>query len=283
MTDAQIHEKELRSLKTAWLESGNTEGPLLLFLHGYPDDPHTWDFQIEAFKKDFHIICPFTRGTTPSESPQGLQRYSQDALTLDLLELIKEVDPTGEKSVYCVGHDLGAVQAWNVAPLLGDRLKGLIILDGLSVHQMVHRLTNPKQHLRSWYIYFINLPYLPDFIASHFSEKILQFAFEQGGLPPELRPHVNNPGERLTLPLKQYRAFVRETVKTAKQHPKKLSCPCLVLWGRKDAFLLPPTLSELEPYATNLTVRLLDGNHWIHRECHEDVNHLIEEFLKSKP
>lgn len=282
--DAQIRRREFRNLKTAWLDVGPSEAPILLFLHGYPDSADTWSFQVDHFKSKYHVVCPFSRGTggtEGSEASDSVERYSQNALALDTLQILESIDPTQKRPIVIVGHDLGVVTAWNLAPLLKERLRGLILMNGLNLHQMLMRAGDPTQLLKSWYIYLINIPYLSEFVATHFSKKVLKLAYDMGGLPSNLREVPEDPSRNLIAPMNQYRAFAREIPKTLRHKPLKIKCPTLVIWGKNDAFLVPPTLDELEPYTNEVTVRILDANHWVHRERNDEVNSLVETFLEG--
>lgn len=282
--DAQIRRREFRNLKTAWVDVGPAEAPILFFLHGYPDSATTWSFQIEHFKNTYHVVCPFSRGTggaEGSEAAHSTDRYSQSSLALDALQVLEAIDPSQTRPVVLVAHDLGVVTAWNLAPLIKKRLKGMILLNGLNIYQMLKRASIPTQLFKSWYIYLINIPYLSEFVATHFSGRVLKLAYDLGGLPPALREQPEDPSRNLVSPMQQYRAFAKEIPKVLRHRPDKIKTPTLVIWGKNDAFVVPPTLDELEPYCNDVTVRILDANHWAHRERSSEVNSLIENFLKG--
>jgi pimeloyl-ACP methyl ester carboxylesterase len=63
----------------------------------------------------------------------------------------------------------------------------------------------------------------------------------------------------------------------------RLRTPVLLLWGSRDAFLLPPTAEEWEPFAADVTTRILPAGHWIHRERAAEVNRLIDDFFARTP
>ncbi|MFM8313542.1 MAG: alpha/beta fold hydrolase [Deltaproteobacteria bacterium] len=271
----------LRNLNTSWLESGSSKKHILLFLHGYPDTPDVWSEQIRHFASQYHVICPYARGTFASEPGDDLSRFSPESLSLDLLEILNIADPKNKKSVTLIGHDLGGAIAWKLASYLGPRLSHLIIINSLSIEQMASRLiSRPKQWIRSWYIFPMLVPKISEKWVGKFSKRLLPFAYQWGGLPKEKFPklELNSPFPVSTM--KQYRAFAREALKTLKQKPQRIKAPTLVLWGNQDPFLLPPTLDELEPYAEHLTVRILQGGHWIFRENAETINTIIENFCQ---
>lgn len=274
--------KEIRNLKTAWLDDGPEDAPVLLFLHGFPDGPHVWSFQAEHFENRFHVIRPYTRGLFPFEGTPDFGRYSLDALTLDCLEILREADPTGKRPICCIGHDLGGAVAWNLAPFLGNRLKGLVIINSLSLAQMFHRFSDPRQQLKSWYIYLMQIPFLPEWLVRSLPKTLLQVAYSRGELPFEMRPQTQLSASGLARMVNQYRAFARDLPKLLRRQPEKVAAPVLVLWGARDAFLVPPTLGELEPYCSSVTLRILDGNHWIFREFPDEVNGILEKFFPMR-
>ncbi len=272
----------LRGLRTAWIEAGERGRPILLLLHGYPDSPESWEFQTEHFSRHFHVIAPYSRGAGLSEKAGTVSRYGNDAISLDLLQLLAEIDPSGRIPIVCAGHDLGAVQAWTLAPLLGERLQALIILNGLSLKAMTGRIRSLGQHRRSWYIYGMQIPWLPEAIARYFPETVLGFAHDIGKLPKSQRPSSDQVEECLEHPLNQYRAFVRDIPKVRRRSHPRLQCPVMVLWGKEDPFLVTPTVPEWEEAAADVTTRILPAGHWVHRERPQEVNRLIEKFLTEK-
>lgn len=283
--EAVTRQKRIRGLDTAWLEAGGDAAaakPILLLLHGFPDAPESWEHQIVGFAPDFHVVAPYGRGAGPSEKSDDLGRYGPDGMALDVLAILDEVDPTRERKIYIVGHDLGAVHAWHVAGLLQHRAARLVIINGLTIGQMARRWNSPRQLARSWYIFLAQIPRVPELLFRRFPEPLLRFAHKKGGLSPEQSPSLEDVRESLVGPLNQYRAFLREApgrLLGGKDAERTVACPVLVLWGADDAFILPPTVDELRAEAPDLTVRILQGNHWLQREQPERVNKLMSEFF----
>lgn len=278
----QIREKHIRGLNTAWIEAGDASQPILLLLHGFPDSAEYWDRQIEFFSNSYRIIAPFVRGAKPSEKARDLKRYSPDALAFDVLEILQEVDPLKEKPIYCIGHDLGGALAWHLAHLIQSRLAGLVIINAVTLNQMVKRFKRPKQLLKSWYMFAMQVPKAPELLMQRFPIWFLDFAHAAGDLQGAARPPLSNLRGALSGPMNQYRAFLRATPSEIKRTKKRVAAPVLVIWGSDDAFLLPPSLDEMESEAENVTVRILPGNHWIHRSESVKVNQLIAEFFAVK-
>jgi len=270
----------LRNLSTSWLEGGNKKGPLLIFLHGYPDEPNIWSQQIDYFSKDFHILCPYARGTFASEPGSGLSRFSTHSLCLDILEIIKLADPKGMKEIRVIGHDLGGAVAWRLATYLGSKLTALVIINSLSIEQMGQRfLSRPKQWLYSWYMFPFLIPKISEKAVGTFSKELLPWAYKFGGLKQDQFPKLTPSKPFPVATLRHYRAFAKELLSSRKLASSKIKSPTLILWGKDDPFLLAPTLDELEPYAEQFTVRILEGGHWLFRESPEFINAMIDKFF----
>jgi pimeloyl-ACP methyl ester carboxylesterase len=280
--ETALHTKEMRGLTTGWLTAGaDATRPIVLLMHGFPDSAESWDRQIAALTDRYQVVAPYVRGAGPSEKASDLHRYAPDSVALDALAILDEVDPTHERRVFLVGHDLGAVHAWHIAGLLQKRAAGLVIINGLTIGQMSRRLTNPRQLAKSWYMLPMQIPVLPELLLGRFADRFLTAAHRKGGLPRAKRPDHTLLKDAITGPLNQYRAFLRATPKSVKAPRRRLGCPVLVIFGAEDAFLEPPTHAEIARDATNLTVRILPGNHWLHRDEPEKINRLLRDFFAA--
>jgi pimeloyl-ACP methyl ester carboxylesterase len=91
-------------IEFAFLEEGS--GPLLLLLHGYPDNAWTWERQMAPFAgAGYRVVAPFLRGYPPTEIP-ARGYYDRATLALDVKALIEVLAPDGRAHV--VGQDWGA-------------------------------------------------------------------------------------------------------------------------------------------------------------------------------
>lgn len=277
-----VRRAKLRGLETAWREAGPAQAPILLCLHGYPDSPAVWEAQEAAFCDRYRVVAPYTRGALPSEPTNDLARYGRDAIALDWLGVLNEVDPSGTRDVVLMGHDLGVVQACHLAPLLGSRLKAVILFNGLSLPLMVRRLRNPSQVLRSWYIWAILAPgRVVDRFARQFPRTALHLVRKVADAPPATEEEKAAAPTAVVDPLRQYRALARELWKAGRERAPRITAPVLVLWGTHDPFLLIPSQDEWETFASDVTIRLLDGGHWLMKEKSVTVNGICREFLES--
>ncbi|VFQ59615.1 unnamed protein product [Cuscuta campestris] len=100
------------------------QGPAILFLHGFPELWYTWRHQMLALSaKGFRAIAPDLRGYGDTDAPPSPSSYTAFHVVGDLVALL---DSLGLDKVFLVGHDWGAVMAWNFCLLRPDRIKALV-------------------------------------------------------------------------------------------------------------------------------------------------------------
>lgn len=280
LEEARVCDAEIRGLKTAWLEAGEPGNPIVFLCHGFPDDPYAWSEQIDELAKTYHVIAPYVRGCDRSAPSDVLSRYGTAAILLDHLEILQRVQVCEKTQVAVIGHDLGAAHGIELARALGTRLACSIVINGTDVGTFARRLAKPQQMKRSWYMGFMQVPLLPEAAVKLIPESCAWLAGELGGLKKELRETVGF--DRRTLaPLNQYRAFAREIPRRNKERPARLRAPLLVLWGRDDSLLEPPAKEEWERLGLDITIRILVGGHWLHREQPALINPILSRFLAA--
>ncbi|MCX6119950.1 MAG: alpha/beta hydrolase [Proteobacteria bacterium] len=285
--DAYLVSRTIRGLKTSWIEFSNSdtsklEAPIVMFCHGFPDGPEAWSAQLEFFKEKFHIVAPYVRGCIHSEPASSVERYSEDSILLDHLEILQHVDPSGMRTVNVIGHDLGVVHALNLTRALGARMGKLIVINGTDTNMFSERVKNTAQMRKSWYMGLMQIPLLPELMVQYAPRSCSWIANEIGRLPQHLRQQDSKLFAKKTLgPLNQYRAFASLVLKPKKTKSveKRIDRPVLILWGRDDGFLEPPTTAEWELVVAKPVIRILEGGHWVHREASDTVNPIILDFL----
>jgi pimeloyl-ACP methyl ester carboxylesterase len=98
---------------TFYLSAGPENGPLIVFIHGWPELSISWRHQLPAFASlGFRAIAPDMRGYGRSSVYSRHGDYAQEQIVRDMLELL---DSTGRKSAVWVGHDWGSPVVWNLA------------------------------------------------------------------------------------------------------------------------------------------------------------------------
>ena len=265
--------------------AGPHDGPVIVLLHGFPEFWYGWRRQIEPLAAaGFRVIVPDQRGYNLSGKPDVVSAY---ALTELVSDVIATVDQLGREKISLAGHDWGAAVAWSTALLHPQRIAKLAVLN--VPHPSVMRkflTTRPRQFLRSWYMFFFQLPWLPEAVFSAFNFRIGSRALLRSSRPgtfseedlAQYRAAWSQPGA-LTGMINWYRALFRTRVK----FPDKIvRVPTRILWGERDAFLLAEMARESLRYCTNAELfTFANATHWLQHEEPARVSELLIDFFRS--
>ena len=102
------------------------QGPVVLFLHGFPELWNSWRHQIHALSSlGYHAVAPDLRGFGDTEAPTSITNYTCDHIVNDLVALI---DSLGVEQVFLVAHDWGAIMGWYLCLFKPERVKAFVCL-----------------------------------------------------------------------------------------------------------------------------------------------------------
>jgi epoxide hydrolase 4 len=126
-----------------------------------PEFWYGWRKQIPALAEaGCRVIVPDQRGYNLGDKPKGVKNYRISTLVDDIVGLI---DALEYEKVNLVGHDWGAVVAWILANKYPERLYRLSIMN-VPYPAVMRRflMRDLEQIRRSWYVFFFQLPWLPE-------------------------------------------------------------------------------------------------------------------------
>ncbi|MCB1748738.1 MAG: alpha/beta hydrolase [Gammaproteobacteria bacterium] len=104
---------------THYLACGPADGPLIVFVHGWPELSLSWRHQLPVFGGlGFRAIAPDMRGYGRSSVYREHADYRQEEVVRDMLDLVDEL---GRERAVWVGHDWGSPTVWNLARLHPER------------------------------------------------------------------------------------------------------------------------------------------------------------------
>ncbi len=265
--------------------AGPKDGPVVVLLHGFPEFSYGWHKQIEPLAAaGFRVVVPDQRGYNLSSKPQSVAPYALTDLVSDVIAI---ADQLGQQKIFLAGHDWGAAVAWSTALLHPHRIAKLAVLN--VPHPSVMRRflsTRPRQIMRSWYMFFFQIPWLPEAIFSafhfHMGTRALLRSSRPGSFSPEdlaqYRAAWSQPGA-LTGMINWYRALFRHRVKFP---DRTVHVPTRILWGERDAFLLSEMAHESLRYCTNAELfTFADATHWLQHEESAKVSQVLVEFFRS--
>jgi epoxide hydrolase 4 len=268
------------------VQAGPKSGTPVILLHGFPEFWYGWRKQIPALTEaGFRVIVPDQRGYNLSDKPKGSRNYRVDELVKDIVGLIDSLE---YEKVNLVGHDWGAIVAWNLAYQHPERLQRLGILN--VPHPLVFRrfITRDfEQMRRSWYAFFFQLPWLPEMgmraddwrsavRALRGSGKVHTFSNEE---IEKYKEAWSQPGA-MTAMINWYRA-VRYQTKLPRE--MRIKVPTLMMWGVKDVALTyrmaRPSIDHCED---GKLIFFPDATHWLQHDAAEEVNHYLVDFLLDR-
>ena len=266
------------------VEDGPSTGPLVILLHGFPECWASWSRHISYLAAlGFRVWVPDQRGYNLSEKPKDISSYSLDQLAADVIGLI---DAAEQRKAYLVGHDWGAAVAWWVATVAPERLERIVAINVPHPSVMLTQLWhNPRQLLRSWYIFFFQIRWLPELIAP----------LGNWALPIQSMLRSCRSGTFNETQLDVYRrAWSQPRAWSSMLHwyraaliypPKLLSTPrvvvpTLLIWGGLDVFLGRELVQKsIELCQQGQLVMIEDATHWVHHEQADRVGDVIKEFF----
>jgi pimeloyl-ACP methyl ester carboxylesterase len=266
--------------------AGNPPGRPVVLLHGFPEFWYGWRRQIPALAAaGFWVIVPDQRGYNLSAKPPRVDSYCMQALTGDVFSLL---DHFGLERVSLVGHDWGAMVAWDLAIHYPRRIERLGILN--VPHPRVlwdFLLHSPRQMFKSWYAGFFQLPALPEFLLrlNHFAAmaRLLISSGKSGTFASnEIEAYKTAWAQprALTSMLNWYRAALRGWA-TLKED-WRVHTPTLILWGKQDVALSAAMAPRSLGWCDRGRLIIFDNaSHWVQLDEADAVNRSLLEFFQE--
>lgn len=277
---------KVNGINMHYVEQGN--GPLLLLLHGFPEFWYSWRHQIPELAKHYHVVAPDLRGYNDTDKPPNVSDYKIETITKDILDLIGNL---GYEKAIVVAHDWGGVVGYELGMKHPEKVEKLVILNSPHPAAMKRELfKNFAQLRRSWYMFFFQLPVLPEWfmgrdLRTTFYKAFRGWAYNKAAFSKEdIEAYVKAFEKKgaLTAAINWYRAALREVLKKKKINPIAVST--LIIWGENDRALGKELTYDLEKYFTApYRVEYLSPcSHWVQHDFPEKVSELILEFAEEK-
>ena len=275
------------SLRMELIEAGN--GPLMVFLHGFPEMADSWKNQIKYFSgKGYKVVAPNMRGYGNTERPRS--GYDVDTLADDIAGIF---DHYGADRAVLAGHDWGGLVAWHFAYRHPDRLKALAILNAPHPIRYEEELRRDRrQRIRSLYVLAFQIPYLPEWYMGLKGARLVSIVIERSTVRKETftREDLDKYAENMSKPgalragLAYYRQAIRDRNKLRTYYKdKKITAPTQVIWAQQDNFLGPALAEGLDRFVdAPLEVVPIDNcGHWVQQEAADEVNEAMYKFLST--
>jgi pimeloyl-ACP methyl ester carboxylesterase len=202
------------------------------------------------------------------------------------------IKASGARETLLMAHDWGGALAWSVALIQPQLLQRLVILNLPHPACFARELRRPVQLAKSWYMFFFQIPWLPEFLLgrrqgratselirktsrnpARFRDEVVEIYRQNAARPGGLRAMIN-----------WYRAAFRSGGLGRQRFSKvpRITTPTLFLWGDADTALSIRGTRRTENYVCDLTFRVFPGvSHWIQQEAPEAVNAMLEAWLSG--
>lgn len=276
---------ETNGIRLYVLQDGPEDGPLVILLHGFPEFSYSWrKLMPRLAAAGYRTWAPDQRGYNLSDKPGGLESYRLDELVDDVIGLI---DAAGTDRAILVGHDWGAGVAWRAAMRYPERIARMVVMNvphGKVMQQFIRG--NVRQLLKSWYMFFFQLPWLPERMLAAGScralARLMTNTSRRGTFSEDDLAHYrqawNQPGALHSM-LNWYRAYIRRAP-TLRVNPR-VTVPTLLIWGKRDVALSSDMAQPSIDLCDEGRLEFIDeATHWVHHDEPERVARLVSEFLE---
>jgi pimeloyl-ACP methyl ester carboxylesterase len=143
-------------LNVGYAEAGAPEGPVVILLHGWPYDIHSFAEVAPLLASEgYRVIVPYLRGygATNFQSSETMRNGQQSAVAVDIIALM---DALRIRKAIVAGFDWGARTANIMAALWPDRCKALVSVSGYLIGSPAANESPlpPKAELAWWYQFY---------------------------------------------------------------------------------------------------------------------------------
>ncbi|HEX8288488.1 MAG TPA: alpha/beta hydrolase [Pyrinomonadaceae bacterium] len=261
---------------------------LVVMLHGFPESWYSWRHQINALSDEYTIVAPDMRGYNLSDKPVNVSDYKIDKLVDDVTGLINHF---GRENAAIVGNDWGAAVGWSLAEKHPEYVWKFAAMQ-VPPPAVWRKNMTLRQLLASWYMFFFQIPRLPEFILERNDFASLENAlrnttWEKGVFTDEdiaeykkawSEPHA------LTAMINYYRANVLSRFISLPAEQKKITVPTVFIYGDHDHAIMRETVKNINeamdaPYDE---FHIPNSGHWVQQEAPETVTAILRDFLAEK-
>ncbi|MDE0620179.1 MAG: alpha/beta hydrolase [Bryobacterales bacterium] len=259
------------------------KGPVILFVHGFPDFWFTWRQQMAALSDEYKTVAMDMRAYNKSGKPEGVEHYTMPQLLADVEAVIKDLRVD---SVTLVGHDWGGAISWQFAMRYPHRVNKLVIcnLTHPRGYATVRRNATAEQRA--------NTQYINDFQTPGFEKRFT----------PESLARISL-GDVSGVVWERYvDAFAQSSIKGMLDYYRaaypglnseagwgadlpNLTMPVLQFHGLKDKAVdkdgLRDTWNWIDENYTLVTIP--SSGHWVQRDAADIVSDTMRWWLKSRP
>ena len=278
-------------VRLAVYESGESDAPTIVAIHGFPDSHAVWDGVVDRLAGDYRVVTYDVRGAGESDKPGARSAYRAGQLVDDFVAVLDAVSP--DTPVHLLAHDWGSMQAWPAVTdeRLAGRIASFTSISGPSLDYVGAFLRRSYRHPRltlrqlthSYYMFLFQLPGVPEAAAraglidrgARNGARRWRSALAAPGNPPRSEADQLNG-------ISLYRANLIGRLTASR--PQPVNMPVQVIVPNHDPYAVPELVIEAaKPWVADLTVRRIAGGHWVVSQRPDVIARLTREFIERGP
>jgi pimeloyl-ACP methyl ester carboxylesterase len=285
---AGVSHVEVASGRFAYLSAGPADGPLVLCLHGFPDHAESFaPLLARLAAAGYRAVAPWMRGYAPSTLAGP---YHGEQLADDALALARALG--GGRRYALIGHDWGALATWSAcAREPADLACAVTMAVPHPLATAMHIARRPSQLRRSWYVFFFQLPRLPERALARRDLALVDRLWRDWSpgyaLPDAARRRLHGClAASWPAPIDYYRAIPRQLFALGGRPAiarRRIATAVLHLHGADDGCIEPAASARQArfmrgPFASEIVERT---GHFLHVEAPDDVAARILPWLRT--
>lgn len=248
-------------------------GADVLLLHGFPQSAASWDFVSERLStRGVRSYAPEQRGYSPGARPADIASYRLSELRADIVGLC---DALGLRRVHLVGHDWGAIVAWDVAARHPERVASLTAVSVPHPAAFARAIeSDPVQTEKSGYMAFFQQPEAPEQLLLANDCAGLRAGFGDAVPRVQAAQHIarlREPGA-MTAAVNWYRA-----AGDSWSSVPAVSVPTTFVWSDADLAVARSGVDATAEYVDGeYRLEVLEGvGHWIPEEAPDPLSGIV--------
>jgi pimeloyl-ACP methyl ester carboxylesterase len=216
--------------------AGESDAPLVLLLHGFPQTSHTWRHQLPALAEaGFLAVAPNQRGYSPGARPEGAAAYATELLVADAIGI---ADALGHQRFHLVGHDWGGQLAWLLAANHPQQVETLTVLSRPHPRAFAEAMKSDTQQAhRSRHHRAFQDPDSARLLLEDDARRLRGTLRDQGVGDPDIDAYLSRLAseDALDAAINWYRSAGTSSSALVGANVPNIEVPTLYLWGDEDA------------------------------------------------
>lgn len=272
LKEQRIEQFERQGLIFDVIDSGPLDGKPFILLHGFPETSKIWQQTSEILNQQgFRTYAINQRGYSLKAQPKGRFAYTNTELVADINTFLDLVD----EPVYLVGHDWGAVIAWDITLIYPNKIKHLTAISVPHKTAFLKSMLSSNQLFKSYYIGLFQLPKVAEILFTKLP-KIGRTLLKSSGMTEsqltDFQQEMVNE-KRLSPAINWYRALPFSSNRTLNI---KAKVPTLFIWGKHDVAIGKRSVELNKNYVdAPYTEIILDATHWLPTQNAKDIANIV--------